>query len=157
MLNHYSKAVHLIWPSLSPILARFENCRSALWCKAAPTEGTVVKASNRCSWEKTWCPLGWIKGGRLNTGDRWGGTSCGFCARDDASRAVAARAAQRKTFAFDVHMRPICNRQDFSDCDGHLTVPQNYLGRLHRGDAKCRSSSPSGWLLCPVNQHFSQR
>jgi len=45
------------------------------------------------------------------------------------------------TFVVDVHERPICKRQDFSDCNGHLTVLQNYLGRLHRGGVKCRSFS----------------
>ena len=53
-------------------------------------------------------------------------------------------------------LTPCCVDEDDDDDedDGHLTVPQNYLGRLHRGDAKCRSFSPSCWLLCPVNQHF---
>ena len=59
-------------------------------------EGTVVKAFSRSSCEKTGSHLDWIKGGRLSTGNRRGGTSCGFCASRGASRLVAGRTAQRK-------------------------------------------------------------
>ena len=40
MLNLYSKAVHLIWPSLSPILARFEKL----------SLGSVVQSCPDVSW-----------------------------------------------------------------------------------------------------------
>ena len=40
--------------------------------------------------------LDWIKGDRLSTGNRRGGTSCGFCASGGASRPLAVRAAQSK-------------------------------------------------------------
>ena len=40
MLNHYSKAVHFIWPLLSPILARFEEL----------SLGSVVQSCPDVSW-----------------------------------------------------------------------------------------------------------